>query len=114
MKKDGARMEELFKQQMSKDLRNAPKGLWQQRGACKMTLKRRKPIIVAAVFMLCLAVPVFAQWVVFDPTACANLIEQIGQLETQYQQLVQTYNQITSQFNRWSSMPNGSPTRNAS
>lgn len=26
MKKDGARMEELFKQQMSKDLRNAPKG----------------------------------------------------------------------------------------
>ncbi|MGA2434002.1 MAG: hypothetical protein ABSG25_01815 [Bryobacteraceae bacterium] len=61
---------------------------------------RRKPIIVAALLILCLAVPAFAQWVVFDPTACLDLIQQIGQLETQYQQLVQTYNQVTRQVNQ--------------
>ncbi len=59
-------------------------------------------IVVFAAVLTLVSAPALALFglgdIVFDPTACANLVEEIGQLTAQYSQLVQTYNQITSQL----------------
>ncbi len=66
----------------------------------KQKLVRRIAILAAALALL--SVPALAIFglgdIVFDPTACADLVEEIGQLSAQYNQLVQTYNQITAQL----------------
>jgi hypothetical protein len=67
----------------------------------RKTLKRFAVFAAALTVLSLPALGIFGLGdIVFDPTACANLIEQIGQLSAQYDQLVQTYNQITSQLNQ--------------
>lgn len=69
-----------------------------------MKSSRKSPVIVASVVAaLGLAlIPARAQFfglTVFDPTNWAEAVNQLRQLEQQYQQLVSTYNQITNQYN---------------
>ena len=63
---------------------------------------KRIAVLVAALTLLSLpALGIFGIGdIVFDPTACASLVEQLSELTAQYNQLVQTYNQITSQLHQ--------------
>ena len=68
----------------------------------KRKVLKRIAVFVAALTLLSLpALGIFGLGdIVFDPTACADLIDQLGQMAAQYNQLVQTYNQITSQLHQ--------------
>jgi len=61
----------------------------------------KKPVVSLVLLAVLAAVPLRAQWVVFDPTNYANAIEQLIELQSQYSQLVRTYQQIRAQYNHW-------------
>jgi hypothetical protein len=56
-----------------------------------------RALLVAATVMV-VALPAFAQFVVFDPTSYANALLRYAELQQQYSQLVTTYQQIRTQY----------------
>jgi hypothetical protein len=66
----------------------------------KRKVLKRIAVFAAALTLLSLpALGIFGLGdIVFDPTACASLVEQLSEMTSQFDQLVQTYNQITSQL----------------
>ena len=67
----------------------------------RRTLTRIAISVAALSFLSLPALGIFGLGdIVFDPTACASLVQEIGQLSAQYNQLVQTYNQITTELHQ--------------
>jgi hypothetical protein len=61
-------------------------------------MSRRARLGLALGLTLGLAVPVSAQFIVYDPTVFGNAVQQLLQLEQSFGQLVATYQQIRTQY----------------
>lgn len=68
----------------------------------KRRLLKRMAVFAAALTLLSLpALGILGLGdIVFDPTACASLVDQLTEMTAQYNQLVKTYKQITAQLNQ--------------
>jgi len=58
----------------------------------------RRRLLVGVLVVALAATPVFAQWVVFDPTNYIAAIDRLIELQRHYVQLVETYRQIREQY----------------
>jgi len=58
----------------------------------------RRRLIAGVLVVALAATPVFAQWVVFDPTNYIAAIDRLIELQRHYVQLVETYRQIREQY----------------
>ncbi len=58
----------------------------------------RRRLMAGVLVVVLAAAPVFAQWVVFDPTNYAAALERLLELQRSYTQLVDTYRQIRDEY----------------